>query len=54
MAMKKDSDIGKAYSSAGFVVRLRRLADSPGSGERFEIQITGERVYELVRATFNI
>jgi hypothetical protein len=36
MAMKKDSDIGKVYSSAEFVARLRRLADSPESGERFE------------------
>jgi len=52
--MKKDRDIEKEYSSAEFVAKLRRLADSLESGERFEIQIAGERVYVPVRATFNI
>jgi len=54
MTMKKDRDIEKEYSSAEFVAKLRRLADSLESGERFEIQIVGERVYVPVRATFNI
>ena len=54
MTMKKDRDIEKEYSSAEFVAKLRRLADSLESGERFEIQIAGERVYVPVRATFNI
>jgi len=54
MTMKKDRDIEKTYSTAEFVAKLRRLADSLESGERFEIQISGERVYVPVRATFNI
>jgi amphi-Trp domain-containing protein len=54
MTMKKDRDIEKEYSTAEFVAKLRRLADSLESGERFEIQIAGERVYVPVRATFNI
>jgi len=54
MAMKKERDIEKAYSTAEFVAKLRRLADSLESGERFEIQIADERVYVPVRATFNI
>jgi len=54
MTMKKDRDIEKEYSTAEFVAKLRRLADSLESGERFEIQIAGERVYLPVRATFNV
>jgi len=45
MTMKKDSDIGAASLIAEFVVRLRQLADSLKSGERFEVQIVSERVY---------
>ncbi|NOX42944.1 MAG: hypothetical protein GXP19_04305, partial [Gammaproteobacteria bacterium] len=37
-----------------FVAKLRRLADSLEQGERFEIQIAGERIYVPVRAIFNI
>jgi len=36
MMMKKDSDIEKEYSIAGFIVRLRRLVDSLESGGQFE------------------
>jgi len=36
MTMKKYSDTEKAYSTAEFVARLRRLADSLESGERFD------------------
>ncbi len=52
--MKKERDIEKEYSTTEFVAKLRRLADSLESGERFEIQIAGERVYVPVRATFNV
>ena len=54
MTMKKDRDIEKEYSTAEFVAKLRRLADSLESGERFEIRIAGERIYVPVRAKFNI
>lgn len=52
--MKEQRDIEKAYSTSEFVAKLRRLADSLESGEQFEIQIAGERIYVPVRAHFNI
>lgn len=54
MALKEDRDIEKGYPKADFVAKLRRLADAIESGERFEIQIAGERIYVPVRATFTI
>jgi len=47
-------DIEKDYPLDQFVEKLRRLADAIENGERFEIQIAGERVYVPARATFNI
>lgn len=52
--MKEERDIEKAYSTDEFVAKLRRLADSLESGEQFEIQIAGERIYVPVRAYYNI
>lgn len=49
-----DRDIEKRYSKREFVDKLRRFADSLESGEKFEIQIAGERVYVPVRAEFSI
>ena len=49
-----DRDIEKTYSTAEFVEKLRRFADSLESGEKFEIQIAGERIYVPVRAEFSI
>lgn len=54
MSAKRDRDIEKSYSKEEFIQKLRRLADAIENGERFEIQIAGERVYVPVRATFNI
>ena len=54
MGEKKDRDIEKSYSSTEFVAKLRRLADSLETGEKFEIQIAGERIYVPVRAIYNI
>ena len=54
MTKKEDRDIEKTYSTSEFVSKLRRLADSLESGEKFEIQIAGERIYVPVRAKFNI
>ena len=51
---KKERDIEKTYSASQFVEKLRRLADSIEQGERFDIQIAGERVYVPVHAVFNI
>ena len=37
-----------------FIAKLRRLADALEQGERFELQIAGERVSVPVRAICNI
>jgi len=52
--MKKERDIEKGYSTAEYVSKLRRLADCLENGEKFEIQIAGERIYVPVRAEYNI
>ena len=54
MSTKEERDIEKNYSTAEFVVKLRRLADSLENNEKFEIQIAGERIYVPVRASYNI
>lgn len=54
MTKKQNRDIEKDYSTAEFVAKLRRLADALENGEKFEIQIAGERIYVPVRAWFNI
>jgi amphi-Trp domain-containing protein len=54
VAGKRDRDIEKTYSVAEFVAKLRRLADALEAGERFEIQVAGERIYVPARAVFNI
>lgn len=52
--MSEIRDVEKDYPLPEFVAKLRRLADALESGEQFEIQIAGERVYVPVRATYNI
>ncbi|MCG8537907.1 MAG: amphi-Trp domain-containing protein [Pseudomonadales bacterium] len=52
--MKPDRDIEKSYATSEFVAKLRRLADALETGEKFEIQIDGERIYVPVRAIYNI
>lgn len=54
MSIKSERDIEKSYPTAEFVAKLRRLADALESGEKFEIQIAGERIYVPVRAEYNI
>lgn len=54
MGEKQDRDIEKIYSTSEFVAKLRRLADALESGEKFEIQVAGERIYVPARAEFNI
>lgn len=54
MTGKSERDIEKVYSTSEFVAKLRRLADALETGEKFEIQIAGERIYVPVRAAFNI
>ncbi len=52
--MKEDRDIEKDYPTEEFVAKLRRLADALENGDKFEIQIAGERIYVPVRAQYNI
>lgn len=47
-------DIEKVYSTTDYVAKLRRLADALETGDKFEIQIAGERIYVPVRAEFSI
>jgi amphi-Trp domain-containing protein len=54
MGEKPGRDVEKIYSTSEFVAKLRRLADALETGERFEIQVAGERVYVPARAEFNI
>ncbi len=54
MSDKPERDIEKTYSTGEFVAKLRRLADALEQGEKFEIQIAGERIYVPVRAEYNI
>ncbi|HEX5778768.1 MAG TPA: amphi-Trp domain-containing protein [Xanthobacteraceae bacterium] len=51
---KRARDVEKNYPLPDFVAKLRRLVDALEAGERFEIQIAGERVQVPARATFNI
>ena len=54
MSTKDTRDIEKSYTTSEFVSKLRRLADCLENGEKFEIQIAGERIYVPVRAIYNI
>ncbi len=54
MTSKPQRDVEKDYPLPQFIDKLRRLADALEKGERFEIQIAGERISVPVRARFNI
>ena len=41
---RNERDLERAYSPKELAAKLRRFADSLESGERFRIQIAGERV----------
>lgn len=51
---KPERDIEKVYSTPEFISKLRRLADCLESGERFEIQIAGERISVPVSAKYSV
>lgn len=50
----QERDVEKGYPKGEFVAKLRRLADAIENGDRFEIQIAGERIYVPVRARFTV
>ena len=49
-----ERDVEKTYSLPEFIAKIRRLADALEHGERFEIQIAGERISVPARAICNI
>jgi amphi-Trp domain-containing protein len=51
---KPKRDIEKDYPLPQFIDKLRRLADALERGERFEIQIAGERISVPAKAQFNL
>ncbi|HEV7277878.1 MAG TPA: amphi-Trp domain-containing protein [Devosiaceae bacterium] len=52
--MKTARDIEKDYPLPQFIEKLRRLADALEKGERFQIDIAGERINVPVRAHYNL
>ncbi len=54
MSRKLDIDVEKTYPVPDFIAKLRRLADALEKGERFEIQIAGERISVPERAICNV
>ncbi len=54
MSKQAERDIEKAYPLPEFIEKLRRLADALEQGERFAIQIAGERIFVPARATYTI
>jgi len=57
MAQKKkktDRDIEKGYPARQFVAKLRRLADCIEQGQRFRLQVAGERISVPPDAIINI
>ena len=54
MSEKQNRDVERVYSTSEFVSKLRRLANALEAGERFKIQVAGERVYVPARAEFNV
>ena len=51
---KRKRDIEKNYPLKQFVKKLRRLADCIEQGQRFQIQVAGERVSIPATAIINI
>lgn len=54
MNAPSERDVEKEYPKEEFVAKLRRLADAVEQGDRFDIQIAGERIYVPARAQFTI
>ena len=51
---KRKRDIEKNYPVKQFVKKLRRLADCIEQGQKFQIQVAGERIYIPATAIINI
>ncbi len=51
---KRKRDIEKNYPMKQLVKKLRRLADCIEQGQKFQIQVAGERIYIPATAIINI
>ena len=51
---KRKRDVEKDYPMKQFVKKLRRLADCLEQGQKFQIQVAGERIYIPATAIINI
>ena len=51
---KRKRDIEKNYPAKQFVNKLRRLADCIEQGQKFQIQVAGERISIPAKAIINI
>lgn len=51
---KPERDVAKAYPLSQFADKLRRLADAVEGGQRFRIQVAGERVSIPPDATISV
>ena len=51
---KRKRDIEKNYPVKQFAKKLRRLADCIEQGQKFHIQVAGERIYIPATAIINI
>ncbi len=54
MDSKPERDVEKTYPLPDFIAKLRRLADALEQGQRFEIQIAGERISVPARAVYSV
>ena len=54
MAKKNQRDVEKVYSIKQFAAKLRRLAESLESGNKFTIQIAGKRIYVPAQASISV
>jgi amphi-Trp domain-containing protein len=51
---KAPRDVERIYSTHDVVAKLRRLADALETGNRFRIQVAGERFWVPARAQFSV
>ncbi len=51
---RKKRDVEKDYPARQFVAKLRRLADCIENGDRFRIQVAGERISVPPGARINV
>lgn len=54
MTRKRGRDVERGYTRSQFAAKLRRLADAVEGGNRFAIQVAGERIHVPARAAFTV